>query len=617
MLKDILSIRFFFQATVWLLVFSFAWPVFAKTSNENIATKYIIKIKPNANPHVLEKVGFGIEKLFKFTSVPAFANIYSFESSLSEEKIKNIVKENFEYLEKSQDFKIAGIVTSDPGFTSSATDTEKQWALPKVGFDSAWAKTLGDKKNVIAVIDTGIDATHEDLKTINYVPGFDFFSRKPIEGNINSDDNGHGTLIAGILGATANNSTGIVGVNWDVSIMPLKALDQNGRGDSSKIIEAIVWAADHGAKIINLSIGGIGLGHNTALASAISYAFNKDIVIVAAAGNDGATVGTDLDIQPVFPICDDNDQNMVIGVTSVDINDQKPEFANFGKNCVDISAPGKRILTTINFDPITKKYAPNTYVFGSGTSLAVPYVVGQVALIRALYPNATNKQIRDRIISTADPVADLNLTQCAGSPCKGKLGSGRINVKKSLEEEIVISNASEGDLIKVEHSGLFYQIQGGKKRLVSPFVFNQKFLNTPFKTLNQSQIGIFPEGSYAFPKEGTLVKLDKDKTVYIIDKGQKRLVTAQIFKQRKFKYSNVSAVSFVEFNSWANGNYLPPEDGKIIYGYKNKNVYWVIDGVLHAMNPEFIKHRGLRFFPRLKFSDSDIAALPKGETYVR
>ena len=90
---------------------------------------------------------------------------------------------------------------------------------------------------------------------------------------------------------------------------------------------------------------------------------------------------------------------MVIGVAATDQNDLKPDFSNYGKNCIDVDAPGKRILSTINFDPLTQKPAPNSYAYGSGTSLAVPFVVGQAALIKSLYPTATNIQIRDRIIS--------------------------------------------------------------------------------------------------------------------------------------------------------------------------------------------------------------------------
>jgi hypothetical protein len=613
------KLNIFFKATVWLLVFCFFTPnfVLAKTSEQN-KNKYLVELKARFGIRDLKNKGFlNPEKFASFSTAKEFKNVFKFESVLSESLVQAKLFNKFNYLEKVGEFKIQNVVTNDPGFTSFAANPEKQWSIPKTGFDSAWIKTLGSKKNIIAIIDTGVDATHEDLKTINYVPGLDFFTKKSIIGNVNSDDNGHGTIIAGILGATVNNSIGISGLNWDISIMPLKALDAEGKGDSAKIIEAIIWATDHGAKFINLSIGGIGLGHDTALASAISYAFNKDVIIVAAAGNDNNSIGSDLDTKPVFPICDDNDQNMVIGVTAVDINDKKPDFANYGQNCIDVSAPGKRILSTINFDPITKKYSPNSYVFASGTSLAVPFVIAQAALIKALYPNATNKQIRDTIISSADLIDNENLTECLGASCKSKIGSGRINVQRSLDKGIILSIAKEGDLVKIEHTGLFYFIQGGQKRPVSPFVYNQRFINLEFKTLTEAQIESAPLGSYASPAEGTLVRLDKDKNIYIIDKGQKRLVTSQIFKLRNFKDKNVSVVSFLEFNSWVTGNYYPPKDGTIVTGYKNKNYYWVIGEVLHPMNSAFIADRGLKRYSAVRFSDIDINNLPKGEPYIR
>src|SRR6185503_9526475 len=113
----------------------------------------------------------------------------------------------------------------DPGFTDNPQNIDKQWALAKAGFTEAWSQTTGSKNNVVAVIDTGIDHTHEDLKSINFVRGFDFVNTQPVEIDSDSDDNGHGTLVAGILGATANSSIGIVGTNWQISIMPIKTLD--------------------------------------------------------------------------------------------------------------------------------------------------------------------------------------------------------------------------------------------------------------------------------------------------------------------------------------------------------------------------------------------------------
>lgn len=542
--------------------------------------------------------------------------IYSIETKFSENEIKNILGSELEYLENTQTFVTMVVAANDPGFTDDYSQINKQWGLVKTTFPVAWSKIIGSKSNLVAIIDTGVDATHEDLKAVNYVEGYDFFANQAIKPGTDSDDNGHGTLVAGILGATVNNGVGIAGTNWEISIMPLKALDKDGKGDSVKIAEAIVRATDKGAKFINLSVGGLGSSHSQTLSNAISYAFKKNVVIVAAAGNDSAVSGTDLDKEQIFPICDDNDSNMVIGVTAVDFLDQKPDFANYGKNCIDVVAPGKRILSTINFDPLTKKHSPNSYAYASGSSMSVPFVVGQAMLIKSLYPLASNVQIRDRILSTADPIDQLNLTQCSGQSCKGKLGLGRINVNRSLDTEIISPIAREGDLIKSQFTGTYYVISGGKKRPVSPFVFSQQYLNTPFKVLNEEQIEKIQEGPYAMPVEGTLVKEPNQKDVYLIYNSQKFPVTSAIFKLRKYNFSDVKTVSFSELNSWPKAGLLPPPEGTIVQDSKTRERYWVLGGELHKIDQNFIQVKGIGNFPRIILPKKDIDSMAKGLSYI-
>lgn len=507
----------------------------------------------------------------------------------------------------------AEVFLSDPGFTLNSQDIDKQWGLVKAGFTEAWSKTTGSEGVVVAIIDTGVDATHEDLQSVNFVKGYNLITRQEIVGRINSDDNGHGTLIAGILGATPNNLVGISGTNWKLSIMPIKALDSGGKGDSAGIAESIIWAVDNGAHIINLSLGGIGFGHDKILADAIAYAYKKNAIIVAAAGNDSATEGVSLDDNPVFPVCEDNGLNMVIGVAAVDQNDLKPAFSNFGRNCIDVAAPGKRILSTINHDPITKIYSPNAYAYASGTSLAAPFVSGQAALLKALFPYATNAQIRDRILTTSNPVDSSNLAQCAGKTCRGFLGAGRINVKSSIEGYIQNLNILEGDLVRVQDDGLVYFISGGRKQLVSSFVYNQRFLGTVLKNVLQSSLSSFPEGSYALPFNGTLVKTDKEPTVYFIKNGLKFPVTAQIFRQRKLKFSDVKVVSFAELHSWITGSFLAPLEGTVVRSASGRSLYWVISETFYQINRQFIIDRGIQRFPQLTMTDRDINGFAKGE----
>jgi hypothetical protein len=496
-------------------------------------------------------------------------------------------------------------------------DIDKSWGLVKTETLPVWEKNTGSKGVVVAIIDTGIDATHEDLQSINFVEGFDVLNRKLIAGKINSDDNGHGTLIAGVIGATPNNLVGISGVVWQVSIMPIKALDANGKGDTAKISEAIIWAVDHGAQIINLSVGGIGFGRDKILSEAITYAYRKNVVIVAAVGNDSTTSAVNLDEQPVYPACEDNGENMVIGVSAIDQNDLKPEFANFGKNCVDVVAPGKRILSTINHDPVNRKYSPNAYAYASGSSLATPFVAGQAVLLKSAFPFATNAQIRDRILTTADKVDMLNLSQCLGRICLGLLGQGRINVKKSLDTQILQSNFLDGDLLRSTLTGNVYFYTSGKKMLVSSFVYNQRFLGLFVKNISEEQIASLPDGSYALPAENTLVKAEKDKTVYLIKNNMKQPISAKVFRQRKFQTANIQVVSFAELNSWILGNFLPPTEGTIVKNPNGKQLFWTLNETLRPINKQFIKERGLNGFPQLVFTDKEINGFSKGESLVK
>lgn len=618
----------FFKLTGLLLVgfFSFYPAAIALNDSAGLSREpnhFIIKFKPPAQINSFGRATIvNLKRRYSFSASPEFKNIYTFDSFLGLDELRRGFDSQFEFLEANRqlqtaDFSVEQIITTnDPGFTANPLDADKQWGLAKAEFLQAWNQTTGSLKNVVAVIDTGADATHEDLQDINWVGGYNFLTKQAISGRVNSDDNSHGTLVVGILGATVNNNFGIAGANWKISIMPLKALNSEGKGEAAAIAEAIVWATDNKATIINLSIGGIGFGHDTNLANAISYAFGNNVVLVAAAGNDVATTGGNLDSEPVYPICDDNNANMVIGVSATDHNDVKPAFSNFGRNCIDVSAPGKRILSAINYDPLTKKYSPNSYAYASGTSLAVPFVVAQAALIKSMYPGASNAQIRDRIVSTADPIDDLNLIQCGGLSCRGLIGSGRINAVRSLQTAIVPA-AAEGDLVKTSDTNLIYYISGGQKHIVSPFVINQRFLGIVPKGVDSSQLSVFPEGPYALPVEGTLVKLDGQATVFYIFNGQKLPVTAAVFKQRGFVFSRMNTVSYSELVSWTTGNFLAPNEGALLRTPKNKTVYWVVSGVLHPINYGFYIERGLNVFPVFYVPDSDIAGFAKGEAYIK
>lgn len=506
---------------------------------------------------------------------------------------------------------------NDPGFAISPSDSDKQWGLLKTRFNEAWDKTTGSSQIVVAVIDTGIDGTHEDLSSGQVGAGFNFITKTIIPAGTNSDDNGHGTLVAAVIGATTNNFRGIAGGTMRVTLMPLKALDSTGAGNSADVAAAIIYAADRGAHVINMSLGGIGFANDTTLSGAIAYAFNKNVVLVAAAGNDVVATGGNLDTSPVYPICDDNGQNMVIGVAATDINDQKALFSNFGKACIDVSAPGKRILSAINRDPQTHSQAPNSYAYASGTSLAAPLVTAEAVLLKAYFPNATNREIRDRIIKATDPIDSLNLTQCNSLSCAGMIGSGRINLSRVFDADLVATKILEGDLVQAKISNQIFYISGGQKQPVSDFVRSQRFASRTPISVNYTDLDIFRDGSYAMPLDGTIVKSALDATVYQISSESKRPLTLQIYEQRGIRPGDIVIVAGPEINSWITGKFMPPKEGTLVKTADNPTVYWVVDGLLHPINYQFWIDRGLNIFPILRISTNDLKGFAQGNAFIR
>ena len=361
------------------------------------------------------------------------------------------------------DYKLSASVTpNDPDFING-----NQWALHNIGIQGGainadihasqgW-DTLHDASNVVvAVVDSGIRYTHQDLagniwNNPNEIPGNgidddhngiidDYHGVNAIvDGGDPMDDNGHGTHVAGIIGAIGNNGLGTVGVAWKVQLMACKFLDSTGNGDTSDAIQCIDYARKNGARIINASWG--GPDYSSALYTAISNARTAGIIFVTAAGNDAQN----LDIYANYPAGYNLDNILTVCATT-DLDLFESGYSNYSSTKVHVGAPGTYIYSTWNG-------SDQSYAFESGTSMASPYVAGVCALLRARFPAENERQIIERVLASVDPLPSL----------QGKCSSGgRVNLEKALgpnpaagftastfaaepPASIVFTNTSSGD----------------------------------------------------------------------------------------------------------------------------------------------------------------------------
>ena len=277
----------------------------------------------------------------------------------------------------------------------------------------AWKIEEGSRNVVVAVIDTGIDANHPDLApnlwhdpSSKSVYGYDFVKNKPNP----TDEHGHGTHVAGIIGAIANPAVGISGVAHKVSIMPIRYYSESNPGsvNLANTVKALEWAIEHGAKIINYSGGGPEFSESEYLA--MKKAEVKGVLVVAAAGNERSN--TDKIENYYYPAA--YRLSNIISVAATDINNHLLPSSNWGKVRVDVAAPGEGIYSTLP----GKRYGMMT-----GTSQATAFVTGIAALMLAKNPNLRPEQIRDLIIHSVDKIATLRDKVSAG---------GRVNAYQAL-----------------------------------------------------------------------------------------------------------------------------------------------------------------------------------------
>ena len=284
------------------------------------------------------------------------------------------------------------------------------WNMQIIGAPTAWQRGITGKGITIAVVDSGVDASHEDLAT-NMVAGSDFTS----PGTPPDDDNGHGTHVAGIAAAVAGNGRGVAGVAPEARIMPVKVLTRTGAGVSN-IDEAIKWAVDNGAQVVNLSLGDITdpilPGNEGSYLEGIRYAWSKGAICVVASGN---TYGLDSSYGDVPAIL----------VAATTRNDQVASYSNrVGRARWAMAAPGgagdepDQVLSTYWFDGEANSYAYNT-----GTSMAAPHVAGALALLRGA--GLSPQEAVERLLATAKDLGPAGRDD--------DFGWGRLDVAKATE----------------------------------------------------------------------------------------------------------------------------------------------------------------------------------------
>lgn len=338
----------------FLLAFTMIFSSVGASSNGKGVEKhdYLIGFHEKVNKRVVENTGG--EVLHEYQYMPVL------HVKLPEKAAEALKKNpNIAYVEKDEEV--------------TATQTVP-WGINHINAPTvhSWGNTGNGVR--VAILDTGI-ATHEDLRISG---GVSFISSE----SSYQDFNGHGTHVAGTV-AAQNNSYGVLGVAPSVNLYAVKVLDRNGSGSLSAIAQGIEWSITNKMDIVNMSLG--GSTGSTALRQAADNAYNRGILLIAAAGNTG-TQGIS------FPAR----YSSVMAVGAVDSNNRRASFSTYGSE-LEIMAPGVNVLST---------YTSNRYVSQNGTSMASPHVAGVAALVKSQYPWASNAQIRQRLKDTATPLGN-------------------------------------------------------------------------------------------------------------------------------------------------------------------------------------------------------------------
>ena len=464
------------------------------TIEAQVASHFILQIKPNVSQSLFES------KLASMNlSIKEKLSDTSFIVSINDPATIDEIETKKQSLESLNDF----VAAVEPDYFVYAIESTNDprllelWGLHNTGqtggstdkdidAKEAWDLQTGSKNVLVGVIDTGIDRNHEDLREnmwvnpneiagngvdddqngyVDDLHGWDFYNND----NNPDDDNAHGTHCAGTIGAVGNNGKGVVGVNWNVSMVGLKFLGGSGGGYLSDAVKAISYATKIGVDLTSNSWGGGGF--SSSMKNAIDEAANAGIGFVAAAGNHAG----DNDAYPSYPASYES-----VNVISVGANDhfgKSAYFSCYGKTSVDLFAPGVNILSTI---------PGNSYASYSGTSMATPHVAGAYALLLAANPQWQSAQVKDALLESTDP-EDTLAEKC--------VTGGRLNVLKALSNEPPKEN-----LISANPSSIEFGEMGKSETQKIEFILS----NSGNANTTVTEVSLLSEDSSEVPFEVSL-----------------------------------------------------------------------------------------------------------------
>lgn len=503
-----------------------------------------------------------------------------------------------EYAEPN--YKARGYATNpnDPKFADGTQWSLNQIADHDINAPEGWDYETGSTETVIAIIDSGVDTDHPDLNDniwlnagesgggkesnnidddnngyIDDYQGWDWVTSynnwpadndpNPEPDGINNDgwygtDDGveHGTHVAGIAAAETNNNTGIAGVCWNCKIMALRVLDDEGWGSYYDIAQAIEYATDNGADVINMSLGG---GYSNMLDEVIKDAYMNNVVVVAASGNSAE----DLNDYLASPVGNDGDENRVIGVAGTNSSGSEYVGSNYGYNYVDVTAPGQSIYSTVYYNPA---YGFNNYYEGgwTGTSMATPHVAGLAGLVKSANPTWTAAQVRNRILNLTKNI-EANIGDKAG-----KLGSGLINLERALNSNNGIY--PDGTIARRSGTNSYYILKNGQRRPINRDFRDKYHLVGPgypdkHTTISMTMILNYPRGKEIRWLDGTLFKDYYHRNhIYILEDGKRRRFTSAHYPGQMGYDSHDMILTRSEFKKYAAGPNITNSSGNFFSG---------------------------------------------------